>query len=158
VEDRAFITNHNFAVSDDTIHKFAVALLLSRYNSECIFTQGNFAYQVKGGDSGYLRYRKGDGGKWVLIANWCFYGLYIVVHYRKPIWLRAMYESLFAKMNFISTTFKDYSIELVGIDRQTLRSRRFRLSPPSAFNRVMSEKFGYPEEQIQLLKTKVGLD
>jgi len=158
MEDRASIVSHSFDISDETIHKFASTILLSRYDAESILTQGNFAYRVKGGDNGHLYYTKGDGGKWVLIANWCFYGLYIVVRYRKPIWLRPMYKNLFARMNFVSTTFEDYSIELVGIDRQTLRSRRFRLSPPSAFNRVMSEKFGYPEEQIQLLKTKVGLD
>jgi len=151
-------TNHNFDVSDDTIHKFAVAILLSGQDSEFILTQGNFAYQVKGGDDGYLRYKKGDGDKWVLIANWCFYGLYIVVRYRKPIWLSPMYESLFAKMNFASITFKDHSIELMASDGQTLRGRRFRLSPPSAFEKVMAEKFGYPEEQIQSLKTKAGFD
>ncbi len=68
-----------------------------------------------------------------------------------------MYESLFAKMNFVFITFKDYSIELVGSDGQILQSTRFRLSPPSAFDKVMSEKFGYPEKQVHLLKTKVGL-
>lgn len=151
-------TNYNFDVSDEAIHKLAVVLLLSRYDSGYILTQGNYAYQVKGGDDGYLRYKKGDSGNWVLIANWCFYGLYIVVCYRKPVWLRPMYENLFAKMNFVSTTFQDYGIELVGSDGQTLRGRRFRLSPPSAFNKVMLENFGYPEEDIQLLKTKVGFD
>jgi len=157
MEDRAFITNREFDLSDESIHKFVVAHLLSRYNSELILTQENYAYQVKGGEDGYLRYKKEEGGSWVLIANWCFYGLYIVVRYRKPIWLRPMYKSLFTKMNFVSITFKDYSIELVGSDGQILRSRRFRLSPPSAFNKVMEDKFGYPEEQIQFLKTMAGL-
>ena len=81
-----------------------------------------------------------------------------MVRYRKPAWLRPMYETLFARMNFVATIFDDRSIEIVGIDGQILRSRRFRLSPPSAFNRVMSEKFGFSEEQIQFLKTKVGFD
>jgi len=157
VERRAFIINYNFNISDDTIHKFAVTILLSGYNSELILTQANYAYQVKGGEDGYLRYKKGNSDKWVLIANWCFYGLYIVVRYRKPIWLRPMYKSLFTQMNFVSITFKDYSVELVGSDGQTLRSRRFRLSPPSAFKKVMTEKFGYPEDQIQFLKTMAGL-
>lgn len=146
-----------FCVSDGGIHKLAVAFLLSRCDSEFILTQGDYAYQVKGGDDGHLYYKKGDGAKWVLIANWCFYRLYIVVRYRKPIWLRPMYETLFARMNFVATIFNDYSIEIVGTDGQILRSRRFRLSPPSAFNRVMSEKFGYSEERIQFLKTRVGL-
>ena len=151
-------TNYNFEVSDTAIHKFAATLLLSRHESELILTQGNYAYRVKGGTDGHLYYRKGDAGEWVLIANWCVYRLYIVVRYRKPIWLRPLYESLFTKMNFVSITFQAYSIKLVGSDGQTLRSRKFRLSPPSAFNKVMSEKFGYPEEQIQFLKTKVGFD
>ena len=150
--------NYNFDVSDDSIHKFAVAVLLSRDDSEFTLTQGNFAYRVKGGDDGYLCYKKENSDKWVLIANWCFYGLYIVVRYRKPVWLRPMYKSLFAKMNFVSIAFQDYSIELVGSDGQTLRSRRFRLSPPSAFNRVMSERFGYSEKKIHLLKTRFSFD
>ena len=134
-------TNYNFDVSDNTIHKLTSTLLLSRHESELILTQGNYAYQVKGGDDGYLYYKKGKGN-WVLIANWCFYGFYIIVRYRKPIWLRPVYKSLFTKMNFVSTTFQDYSVELVDSDGQTLRSRRFRLSPPSAFNKVMAEKLG----------------
>ena len=156
--DRAMTINYNFDISDETIHKFAVAVLLGGYDSECILTQDDFAYKVKGGDGGYLHYKKGDSGKWVLIANWSFYGLYIVVRYRKPVWLRPMYKSLFTRMNFVSIAFRDYSVELVSSDGQTLRSRRFRLSPPSAFNRVMSEKFGYPKKQIELLKTTVGFD
>lgn len=147
-----------FCVSDDTIHELAATLLLGSQESEITLSQGNYAYRVKGGDDGYLRYKKGETGKWVLIANWCFYGLYIVVRYRKPVWLRLMYRSLFAKMNFVSTTFKDYSIELVGSDGQTLQSRKFRLSPPLAFNKVMSEKFGYAQEQIQSLKIKAGFN
>jgi len=148
--------NYNFDDSDETIHQFAVALLLSGYDSESILTQGNYAYKVKGGDDGCLCYKKGNSDKWVLIANWCFYGLYIVVRYRKPTWLRPMYKSLFTKMNFVSIAFQDHSIELVGSEGQILRSRRFRLSPPSAFNEVMSEKFGYTEGEIQSLKTKLG--
>ena len=151
-------TNYNFNVLDDTIHKLATALLLGSQDSGITLMLGDYAYRVKGGDDGYLYYKKKNSDKWVLIANWCFYGLCIVVRYRKPIWLRPMYKSLFAKMNFISITFKDYSIELVGSDGQILRSRRFRLSPPLAFSKVMAEKFGYPEEQIQLLKTKAGFD
>jgi len=150
--------NHTFDVSDDTIHKLAVTILLCRYDSELILTQGDFAYRVKGGDDGHLYYKKGNNDKWVLIANWCFYGLYIVVRYRKPVWLRPMYKSLFAKMNFLSIAFQDYSIELVDSGEQTLRSKRFRLSPPSAFDEVMTEKFGYSQEQIQSLKIKAGFN
>ncbi len=148
----------NFDISDEAIHRFAVALLLSRYDSECILTQGNYAYRVKGGTDGHLYYKKGKTDKWVLIANWCVYRLYIVVRYRRPVWLRPMYKSLFDRMNFVSTTFDDYSIELESTDGQKLRSRKFRLSPPKAFNRVMSEKFGYSQEKIQRLKGELGLD
>ena len=151
-------TNYRFDVLDETIHKFAVSHLLRRYDSELILTQGNFSYLVKGGKDGHLYYKKGNSDNWVLIANWCLYGLYIVVRYKKAVWLRPMYNSLFTKMNFRTITFNDHSIELVSSDGQTLRSRRFRLSPSSAFANVMSEKFGYPEERIQLLKTKVGFD
>ena len=158
MEDSAFTTNYNFGSSDETIHKFAVTILLSGHDSEFMLFQGNYAYQAKGGESGHLYYKKGNNDNWILIANWCFYGLYIVVRYRKPVWLRPMYETLFAKMNFVSIAFQDYSIELVGSDGQILRSRRFRLSPPSAFDEVMSEKFGFSEEHIQLLKTEMDLD
>lgn len=156
MEDKTFVINYNSDVSDETIHKLAVILLLSNYDSELVLTQDNFAYKVKGGEDGYLCYKKGNSDKWVLIGNWCFYGLYIVVRYRKPVWLRPMYENLFTKMNFVSTTFRDYSIELVDSEGQILRGGKFRLSPPSAFDKVMSEKFGYPEDEIQFLKTKVG--
>ena len=105
-------TNYNFDVSDEAIHKFAATLLLSRYDAECILTQGNYTYRVKGGTDGHLYYKKGETGEWILIANWCVYRLYIVVRYRKVIWLRPMYRSLFTRMNFTSITFNDYSIEL----------------------------------------------
>ena len=158
MEDKAFAINFNSAISDESIHRFAVSHLLSSYDSGLILTQGNFAYLVEGGNSGYLSYKKGNSDKWVSIADWCFYGLYIVVRYRKPVWLRPMYEILFARMNFVSTIFDDYSIEIVGTDGQILRSRRFRLSPPLAFDRVMSEEFGFSEEKIHLLKKEVDLD
>lgn len=151
-------TNYNFDVSDEAIHKFATTLLLSRYDAECILTQGNYTYRVKGGTDGHLYYKKGETGEWILIANWCVYRLYIVVRYRKAIWLRPMYRSLFTRMNFTSITFNDYSIELASSDGQILRSRRFRLSPPLAFDKVMSENFGFCEEKIQLLKQELGVE
>ena len=68
-----------FDISDDSIHKLALTVLLSRYDSELILTQSNFAYKVKGGKSGHLYYKKGNSDNWILIANWCFYGLYILL-------------------------------------------------------------------------------
>lgn len=151
-------SNYNFDVSDEAIHKFATTLLLSRYDAECILTQGNYTYRVKGGTDGHLYYKKDETGEWILIANWCVYRLYIVVRYRKAIWLRPMYRSLFTRMNFTSITFNDYSIELASSDGQILRSRRFRLSPPLAFDKVMSENLGFCEEKIQLLKQELGVE
>ena len=46
-------TNYNFDVSDAATHKFAVTLLLSRYEAECILMQDNYAYRVKGGTDGH---------------------------------------------------------------------------------------------------------
>ena len=156
MENKPFVIDYE--ASDDSIHKFATTLLLSRYDAEFILTQGNYAYKVRGGKGGALYYKKGPKGDWVLIANWCFYGLYIVVRYRKPAWLRPMYETLFAKMNFVSTIFDDYSIEIVGTNGQILRSRRFSLSPPSALDKVMSEEFNYAEDNILRLKAELGFD
>jgi hypothetical protein len=156
MEDNTFAINYDSDLSDETIHKFAASYLLSKYDPELVLTQGDFAYLVKGGKSGHLYYRKRNG-EWILIANWCFYGLYIVVRYRKPAWLRPMYMNLFNKMHFTSVKFDDYSIELSGSDG-VLRSRRFRLTPPSAFDKVMLEQFGFSEEKIRRLKTELGLD
>lgn len=141
----------NFDISDNTIHKLAATILLSSYNSEFIFTQGKYTYKVIGGDGGQLYYKKEPSQEWILIANWCFFDSYIVVRYRKPIWLRPMYESLFAKMHFTSVSFDDYSIELVGSGGEILRSRRFRLSPPSALRKMLAEEFHFSEEKIRSL-------
>lgn len=152
--DRIVIGNHDFDFSDETIHELAAAILLSKEDSEIVLAQDDYSYKIKGGENGYLCYRKGNR-EWVLIANWCFYGLYIVVRYRKPLWLRPMYESLFAQMNFVSVTFHDYSIELVATDGEILRGRRLRLSPPHALDEVMTEKFGYSPQKVEDLKLKL---
>ena len=143
---------YDFDISDGFVHEFASAILLGDWSSEFMLTQGKYAYRVGGGSDGHLYYRKGTSDNWILIANWCFYGLCIVVHYRKPVWLKPMYQSLFAKMNFVSVTFFDHGIELVGTEGEVLRGRKFRLSPPSALTKVMSEKFGYTQEKIEELK------
>lgn len=154
--DRIMIGNHNFEFSDDAIHELAAAILLSKEDSEIVLAQDEYSYKVRGGQDGYLYYRKGNRD-WVLIANWCFYGLYVVVRYRKPLWLRPMYQSLFAQMNFAFVTFHDYSIELVGTDGEILRGRRLRLSPPQALEEVMTEKFGYSPHKVEDLKLKLGI-
>jgi len=148
---------YDFDISDDFIHVLAPSILLSEQSSEFTLSQGKYAYRVRGGSDGYLHYKKGGSDNCVLIANWCFYGLYIVVRYRKPVWLRPMYRSLFAKMNFVSVTFFDHSIELVSTEGEILGSRSFRLSPPFALTKVMTEKFGYSEEKIEALRSKLNL-
>jgi len=148
---------YDFDIADGFIHELASAILLGDRSSEFILTQGKYAYRVRGESDGHLYYKKGASDNWVLIANWCFYGLYIVVRYRKPVWLKPMYQSLFAKMNFVSVSFFDHSIELVGTEGEILTSRRFRLSPPFALNKVMTEKFGYSEEKIEALRSKLNL-
>jgi hypothetical protein len=149
--------NYDFDVSDDFAHELAATILLSEQDTESLITQGKYVYRARGGKDGYLYYKKRTSDNWVLIANWCFYGLYIVVRYRKPAWLRPMYRSLFAKMNFVSVTFFDHSIELVGTEGEILRSRRFRLSPPFALDKVMSEKFDYTRDKVEELKAKLHL-
>jgi len=153
--DRAVTLSYDFEFSDEAIHELVAAILLSKEESEIVLAQDEYFYKVKGGEDGHLYYRKGNRD-WVLIANWCFYGLYIVVRYRKPTWLRPLYRSLFKQMNFVSVTFDDSSIELVGTDGEILRGRRLRLSPPSAFQEVMTSKFGYTEEEAEALKVKLN--
>jgi len=85
--DRALTESYDFDVSDDFIHELAPAILLSKEESEVVLTQGEYSYKVKGGGDGHLYYRKGDRD-WILVANWCFYALYIVIRYRKPLWLK----------------------------------------------------------------------
>jgi len=156
MSDRIMIGNHDFEFSDEAIHELAATILLSKEDSEIVLAQGEYSYKVKGGEDGYLCYRKGNRD-WIMVANWCFYGFYIVVRYRKPIWLRPLYRSLFKQMNFVSINFHDYSIELVGTDGEILRSMRFRLSPPHALEEVMSEKFGFSPQKVEDLKLKLGI-
>lgn len=155
--DKAIAENCNFDVFDDFIHELASAILLGERDTECILTQGKYVYRTRGGNDGYLYYKKRANNNWILIANWCLYGLYIVVRYKKLLWLRSMYRSLFRKMNFVSVTFFDHSIELVSTEGEILRSRRFRLSPPFALTKVMTGRFGYSEEKIEVLGSKLNL-
>ncbi|GAB4407452.1 MAG: hypothetical protein OHK0032_02770 [Thermodesulfovibrionales bacterium] len=80
----------------------------------------------------------------------------MVVRYRKPIWLRPMYEILFRNMKFSSIKFHDNSIELQSPDGSVLRSRRLRLSPPNSLDIVLKEKFNFSKEKIETLKAKIN--
>ncbi len=157
VLDKAIVECCSFDIFDDAIHELAPTILLSKQSSEFTLSQGKYTYRVRGGKDGYLYYKKMTSNNWILVANWCFYGFYMVVRYRKPAWLRPMYRSLFRKMNFVSVTFFDHSIELVSTEREILRSRRFRLSPPFALTKVMTEEFGYSEEKIEALRSELNL-
>lgn len=152
---RVVTSSYDFEFSDEAIHELAAAILLSKEDAEIVLAQGEYSYKVKGGGNGYLYYRKGSRD-WILVANWCLYGLYIVVRYRKPMWVRPVFRSLFNQMNFTSATFDDSSIELVGTDGEILRGRRLRLSPPSAFREVMTSRFGYTQEEAEALKVKLS--
>lgn len=156
--DKEQIITRPFDESDDSIHKLAATILVSDYKRKFIFTQGKYSYQIMGGKGGYLYYKKIPSDNWIMIANWCFFGVYIVVRYRKPVWLRPMYETLFHKMHFTDIRFNDYNIDMVGSDGETLRSRRFRLSPPSSLETVMKDKFGYSDEKLKYLKAQLGLE
>jgi len=157
ISDEAIRGNYNFDISDDAIHELAPAILLGKQSSEFTLNQSKYAYRVKGGKDGYLYYKKRANDSWILIANWCLYGLYIVIRYRKPLWLRSMYRSLFSKMNFVSIAFSDHSIEAMGTDGQILGGRRLRLSPPFTFEEVMMEKFGYSLQKAEVLRSKLNL-
>jgi hypothetical protein len=146
-----------FSEEDQSIHRIAVASILGPDKSERELRQGRYAYLVKGGSSGYLDYKRPGTDHWVSIANWGFYGSYMAVRYRKPIWLRPMYHYLFSNMNYTITSFDQYSIRLLGTNGEILSSRIFRLSPPGAVMSVLKEKFNFGEEQISELQRELNL-
>lgn len=144
----------HFEDGDSLIHGFAVDCLLDQEHKEYLLSQAQYTYRVWGGPDGFLYYRKANRD-WVLVANWCFYRLYMVVRYRKPLWLRPMYEALFKRMNFVCALFDENAIELLGTDGKIMRSRRFRLSPPLALEKVMTERFGFSLDAVKELKAKL---
>jgi len=60
-------------------------------------------------------------------------------------------------MNFVSVTFHDYAIEIVGKGGETLRSGGLRLSTPSALEEVMAGKFGYSPQKVEDLKLELSI-
>ncbi len=145
----------NFEPDNLRIHELAVSILLSNNKEEIILKEPKYEYLVSGGGGGALYYRKGTWDYWVLIANWCFYGLYIFVRYRKPLWLRPMYEILFKRMNFLTVEFFDNSIQLLTTEGTFLKSRRFSLTPKGALEKVMKRLFNWSEEETQKGKEKI---
>jgi hypothetical protein len=155
--DRPVARSRDFDTSGEVIHRLAAATLLGDEESELTLTDGTYSYLVRGGENGHLYYGKAPGGDWISIANWCFYGLFVVVRYRRPLWLRPMYRSLFAQMNFVSVDFYDHGIQLIGRSGEVLKGRRLRLSPPSALEKVMIGRFHYAPEKVQELKLSLNM-
>jgi hypothetical protein len=150
-------TKINFLNDSINIHNIAAGILLSNNKNEVLLTNSSYHYLVNGGGGGCLYYKKSNWSSWVLIANWCFYGLYIIIRYRKPIWLRNLYIDLFTKMNFISISFLENSIELIAEDGAKIKSRRFNLMPPRAIDNIMKDKFNFSDQDIEDLKKKLNL-
>lgn len=144
-----------FNVGDLRIHDVAVDVLLGSGTKEVELRQGDFAYCVKGGDAGHLQYRKKGIRDWVLVANWCFYGAYVVVRYRKVVWLRPMYEHLFSAMNYTILAFGLHSIELLANDGSILTCRQRSFSPPGALRAVLEKKLGFDELFIGRLAGRI---
>lgn len=57
---RVVTPSYDFDFSDETIHELAAAILLSKEDSEIVLAQGEYSYKVRGGEDGYLCYRKGN--------------------------------------------------------------------------------------------------
>jgi len=146
-----------FAEHDKSLHSAAAELLLSKKEHRYILKEGLYSYKIDGGTSGCLYYRKGTRGDWIDIARWGFYGAYLRVLYRKPLWLRPMYESLFTKMNFTSVTFSEHTIGVTDTEGDTIHHKRFRLIPPGAMTKMLVDKFRFTEEHAQRLLSELKM-
>ncbi len=147
-----------FPDGDLSIHRTAVDLLLGMDEETHELTLGEFGYLAKGGKGGSLSYRRGRDGRWVLIANWFFYDAFIAVRYRKALWLRPLYDYLFARMNYRILAFDTYSIRLLGSEGELLKGRLFRLSPPGTLRTVLADRFSFQPEQISQLEADIGME
>jgi len=146
-----------FAEHDKSLHSAAAELLLSKKEHRYILKEGLYSYKIDGGTSGCLYYRKGTRGDWIDIARWGFYGAYLRVLYRKPLWLRPMYESLFTKMNFTSVTFSEHTTGVTDTEGDTIHHKRFRLIPPGAMTKMLVDKFRFTEEHAQRLLSELKM-
>lgn len=149
--------HREFPEHDKSLHSAAAELLLSKKKCRYILKQGLYSYKIEGGTDGCLYYRKGSSGDWIDIARWGFYGAYLRVLYRKPFWLRPMYESLFTKMNFASVTFGEYSISVTDTEGNTIHHRRFRLIPPGAMTKMLVDRFRFTEEHAERVLSELKM-
>ncbi len=147
-------------MANDSIHQKAAAILVGDSPAESLLQDGEYSYRVSGSGGGHLFYKKqfkNGTAHWILIANWCFYGAYIVIRYRKRPWLQPMYRALFRTMGFPFISFNQYNIEAVDRAGRTVRSRRFQLTRPGGFKQVFQEKFNFSNEEAEKVTRELGL-
>ena len=146
-----------FLPSDDSIHELAVEAILGHEVRETILKQKQYAYKIKGGEGGYLYYKKGVKGSWILVANWYSYGFFLTIRYRKSQWLRAFYERLFEKMEFFFVDFCAGGFELVRTDGTILKGMRLNLSPPGCFEKYLVDNFRLSPKDIGEIRSKLNI-
>jgi hypothetical protein len=146
-----------FADDDERLHAAAADLVISKKGPRCILKQGPYSYKIEGGTGGSLCYRKGNTGDWIDVATWVFYGAWLTVIYRKPSWLRPMYERLFTNMNFASVKFGEHTIGVTDTQGRTMRHKRFRLIPPGAMTKVLVDKFHFTQDHADRLMTELKM-
>jgi hypothetical protein len=146
-----------FANDDERLHAAAADLVISKKSPRCILKQGPYSYKIEGGTGGSLCYRKGNTGDWIDIARWVFYGASLTVIYRKPSWLRPMYERLFTNMNFASVGFGEHTISVTDIQGETMRHKRFHLIPPGAMTKVLVDKLHFTQQHAERLMNELKI-
>jgi hypothetical protein len=146
-----------FADDDRRLHAAAADLVISKKSPGCILKQAPYSYRIEGGTGGSLSYRKGSTGDWIDIARWVFYGASLTVIYRKPSWLRPMYERLFTNMNFASVQFGEHTISVTDTQGKTMRHKRFHLIPPGAMTKVLVDKFHFTQQHAELLMNELKI-
>lgn len=136
MEQTTHVKSLIFDRNDSSIHEFAAYALLTKPKESIILQQSPYAYEL---DPGSLYYKKESYRDWVLVANWCLYGAYILIRYKRAVWLKPFYEALFKRMNFLHVSFNKYCIEVLDTNGHFRSSRIFRLSPPGGLEVALSE-------------------
>jgi hypothetical protein len=149
--------NYTFLPLDDSIHGCAIETFLGQDVRETVFKQRQFAYKAQGGEGGYLCYKSGVNGDWILLADWYSYGLFLTVRYRKSPWLRIFYEKLFEKMEFFSVDYCSDGFELVRIDGSILKGRKLNLSPPGYLEKYLSDNFRLRPTEVGKIRSKLNI-
>ena len=145
MEKATSVKSLTFNSGDSSIHQFAAYGLLSKSKEEFVLRQGACTYKLCWGG---LYYKKESYSSWVLIANWCFYDAYILIRYKRAVWLRPLYEALFKRMNFLHISFNKYCIEVLDTNGHFQSSRIFRRSPPGGLQSAMAEVYASIDKTI----------